>query len=129
MLSQYEKFRLLDGRKINNFYGEVNWDLNDKSTNECKVIKFTFPNGDTAYVKKEYLNSLMFIIGTAEEQRKLIPQKVTEVRMYQTMLGITANKNIMKGEKINVTVKIPIPSEEKEIIGNLRANKYIVKKI
>ena len=122
MLKEHEKFRVLDENKINNFFIEANWKGKDPRTNDCKVLRFTFPGGKEAYIKKEYLNAILFALGNEVEQRQLLPQKLSRVRWYETILGIRAEKDIHKGEMINVPVKLSIPSEEEQIIGELRAS-------
>ena len=52
MLDDYQKFKLIDKAKKNDFIMEVNWNPKDEATNECKVIKFTFPDGKTIFAKK-----------------------------------------------------------------------------
>jgi len=120
MLTTYEKFRLVDEGKNNEFYAEVNWNPKDPKSNDCKLIKFTFPNGETCTVRRDVLVSVLFVMGTEEQQRKMIPQKITEVRYWETVLGIKANKDIKKGENINVPVKLKLPPIEKEIIDSIK---------
>lgn len=120
MISGYEKFRLVDQNKSHEFYAEVNWNEKDPKSNQCQLVKFTFPNGDEAYVKREQLNQILFMIGKEEDQQKMIPQKIIQQRYLRTTLGITAQKDIRKGEKINIPVEIPLPSIEQEIIGEIR---------
>ena len=119
MIKEYEKFRIVDHKETNHFLAEVNWEDN-KEISDCKIIKFTFPNGDNSYVKKEDLLAFLFVIGEQSEQSKIIPQKLTHSRWYQTVLGITAHKDIRKGEKIVVPVKISLPDMEEEVIGDTK---------
>jgi hypothetical protein len=121
MIEHYEKFRLLDENKQNEFYAEVNWDSEDKKSNQCKLIRFIFPDGKTAVVKKDLLNSLLFTIGTEDEQRNMIPQTLETVHQYQTVLGVKATKNIGKGEMLNFPVNLSIPCAtlRHDIIGNV----------
>lgn len=105
---------------------EVNWNPSDSKTNECKLIKLTFPNGESSLVKREHLNAIMFTMGTEEEQRQLTPQTLTRIRNYETTLGITAKKDIRKGEKINVHVKIPIPLSQEDVLAMERKEKTII---
>lgn len=118
MISHHEKFELPDQNKAHNFHLEVNWNTNDPITNECKVVKFTFPDGKQAFVRREHLHSILFAIGRLEDQGKLIPQKQETIRNIETVLGIKASKHIEKGEMINVRVKIPIPLSQQETIGS-----------
>lgn len=125
MLVDYEKFRILDENKQNEFYAEVNWDKNEPKVKNCQLIRFTFPDGKVAIVKKELLNEMLFYIGTEEEQRKMIPQKVETVHAYKTVLGIKATKDIAKGEMINFPVSLSIPCTmlNQEIIGGIKKPK------
>lgn len=109
MIQTYEKFRLPDENKQNDFYMEVNWNPEDKKTNDCKLIKVTFPNGKSAIIKREYLNQILFAIGNPEDQKKLIPQNFETVHWRETVLGIKATKDIKKDEMINFPIKISFP--------------------
>lgn len=125
MIENYEKFRLLDENKANEFYAEVNWDVKDKKSNKCQLVKFIFPDGKTCVVKKELLNTMLFAIGTAEEQRNMIPQTLETVHEYKTVLGIKATKNIEKGEMINFPISLSIPCNllKQDIIGGIPKKK------
>lgn len=120
MIEHYEKFRIPDEHKENDFFIEVNWDQNNKKINKCKILKFTFPDGKTAYVKKEYLNAVLFAIGSEKDQRKMIPQKITRVRWYETVLSVKAKKDIRKGENITFPIKLSLPPIEEEVISELK---------
>lgn len=121
MISHYEKFRLLDENKANEFYAEVNWDSEDKKSNESKLVRFTFPDGKQAIVKRELLNAFLFAIGSEEDQRKMIPQTFETVHQYTTVLGIKASKPIEKGEMINFPVNLSIPCSvlKQDVIGSI----------
>jgi len=123
MIKHYEKFRLIDENGQNELLIEVNWNPKDEKTNDCKLLKLTYPDGKQAFVKKEYLNSLLFVIGTAKDQQKMIPQKITTVRKYTTVLGITAQKDIKKGEEIKCAVEINLPGVVDEIISQAKGEK------
>lgn len=116
MISKYEKFRILDQNKEKDLLVEVNWEPRDPKINKCQVLRFIYPNGDEALVKREDLMSILFVMGSPDDQRNLIPHKMTQMKKYQTMLGITATKDIHKGEKINFQVDIPLPPIEDEVI-------------
>ncbi len=119
MIKRYEKFRIEDENKRREFYAEVNWNDKDEKSNNCKLLKFTFPNGDTAVVKKEYLNAILFAIGTEEEQRKLIPQKIQRVKEIEGWFKVKANKDVHKGEELVFPYKLSVPTAEDEVIGDL----------
>ena len=121
MITTYEKFRLQDEDKKNDFFVEVNWKEDDENTNNCKILKVTHPNGDVSYLKKEYLNAILFVIGTESEQTKMIPQTLETVHWRKTVLGIKATKDIHKGEMINCPVEISFPCNlTKQVIGNVK---------
>ncbi len=85
----------------------VNW--NDKVQN-CEYVKIKIAD-EEAVLRREHLSGLLFMIGTDKEQRDLIPQRIEQVNRFETILGITATKDIRKGEKINVRVSIPTGSQ------------------
>ncbi len=119
MIKTYEKWIMSSLDKKEKFIIEANWKVDDPKTNEGKVLKFTF--GDkVAYISRNDLNQILFSIGDPQSQRKLIPQTIIKKKWYETVLGITAQKNIKKGEKIVVKVKIDLPSTEEEIIGEIK---------
>ena len=119
MIENYEKFTIPDQSKKHNFTIEVNWNPEDELTNQCKILKCTFPNGDQIFVDKKHLIELLFAIGGPEEQRKMIPQKILRTRFYETMIGVTAKQDIKKGDKINFPLKITLPTFEQEAIAEL----------
>lgn len=121
MIKSHEKFRILDENKLNNFTAEVNWNEKDEKTNNCKMLRIIFPDGKECIMKKEQFTALLFAIGNEEEQRKMIPQKITRVRWYETVLSIKATKDIRKGESITFPIKLTMPSEEEQIIGALKS--------
>lgn len=120
MLYTHEKWKFQSLDKKETFFVEANWKPEDQETNEGKVLKFTFPDGKKSYIKRDDLNQVLFAIGDPEAQRKMIPQKITHRRWYETVLGITAQKDIKKGEQINCRVKLTLPKFEDEIVGELK---------
>ena len=121
MLKTYEKFRLIDENKQNEFYIEVNRNPKDDKSNDCKLITFIHPNGSETTVKREHLISILFAFGTEDQQKKMIPQKISQVRFLKTVLGIKATKDIKKGEMINIPVDLKLPSIEEEVIGDIKS--------
>lgn len=119
MLDRYEKFRLVDEGKNNEFFVEVNWDKNQK-TSDCKVLKFTFPDGTESYIKREYLNALLFAVGNEEEQQKMIPQTITRVKWYETVVSVKAKNDIKRGELITFPIKLSLPSLQEEAIAEIK---------
>lgn len=124
MIEGHEKFKMKGEGNSGVFFMEVNWKgENDEQTNNCKLIKFIFPNGDTSIIKKEHLNAVLFALGTAAEQMKMIPQKMTRVKHYETTLGVKATKDIKKGETIVFPLSITLPSAEQEAIAEIKREK------
>lgn len=119
MLKDYNKFRIVDENKSKDFFAEVNWNRKDKSSNECKLVKFTFPNGDEALVKKELLISMLFSMGNPEEQRGMIPVKVQPVHWRTVQVSMKATKDIREGEDIVMNpIRVSIPCDQvKDIMG------------
>ena len=120
MLETHEKFRIID--KNNRSTGvilEVNWNPDDEKTNKCQVIKMTYDNKEY-FVDRNLFLEFVFAIGRPEDQQKMVPQKIYNVKWYETVLGITATKDIKKGEKINVPIKLTLPAHEQDTISDVR---------
>ena len=115
MITNYEKLRIPDEGGKNDLIIEVNYS-DDPNVTRCQILKVNYPDGSIGYLKRDYLMAMLFSIGRPVDQVSLIPKKIQTVRKYQTILGITANKNIQAGEKINVKVDIPLPPVEDLII-------------
>jgi|SRR5581483_3407329 len=119
MIKSYQKLRAPDENKTNDVMLEVNWSAKDDKSNECKLIRVTL--GDkSAVIKKEHLLSMIFAMGTEEEQRKLIPQSITTSRWYESIISVTAKNDIKKGESITFPIKLSLPSVEEEVIGEIK---------
>ena len=117
MIEEHEKFKIQDDNGDNHFFMEVNWNPDNKLTNECKVIKFTFPDGKKAFVKKEQLHAVLFAMGTPAEQQKMIPVKLTQVRHWKSDIYILMQKDMKKGQVLKAPVDITLPSVSEEVIG------------
>lgn len=128
MLSTYEKIRVPDENKQNDLILEVNWEPKNKELNECKFIRVIFPDKKTAVIKKEHFLAFLWMIGDPVEQRKMVPQKISTVRWYETVLSVIATKDIAKGEKMTFPIKLSLPSIEQEAIGELRSDVLKTKK-
>lgn len=121
MLNEHEKFKMLDKGEKNDFFIEVNWEEDNKDTNQCKVFKFTFPNGDVAFIERKHIYEMLFACGQATDQQKLIPQTLETIHHYESVLGIKATKAIAKDEMINfpVSFSVPCTSLRQDVIGSL----------
>ena len=121
MLDTYEKFVMIDKAKKNDFFAEVNYDgESNPDSGKCKTIRFTFPDGREAFVERDHITQMIFAIGKPEDQRKLIPQKITRVHHYKSTVGVKATKDIAKGEMINFPVNFSVDCNiAEELIGEL----------
>ena len=115
MIQGYERIRVPDLQKTNDFFVDVNW-VKDPKISGCKVLRVTFPNGTQAFVRREHLHAILFAIGTEEQQRELIPQTMQRVKWYETIVSVKARKDIRKGENITFPIKISLPEISQEVI-------------
>lgn len=123
MLTEHHIVNLIDRSGKHNFTAEVNWNPEDAKTNNSKVIKLACADGKTAYITREDLLQFVFAIGTGEQQQKLMPQTLTKMRWYETVLTVKAHKNIQKGENITFPVKLSLPAIEDEVVGAIAQSK------
>ena len=128
MLTTYAKARFLDENKTSEFFAEVNWNKFDEKTMGGKLVRFTFPGGKTAVVKKEALLSFLFTIGSEEDQRKMIPQLITRSRHYETIVSVEAKQDIKKGEKITFPIKLTLPTLSEELTAQAMREMGLTKK-
>ena len=120
MITEYEKFNLVDANdRKTGVTMEVNWDK-DPEKNECKIIKMTLPDKSTHYIKRDMFNAFLFAIGKEEDQRKMIPQKITRSKWYETVVSVTTTKDIKKGEKLTFPLKLTLPDERREAIEEVK---------
>lgn len=103
---------------------EVNW---NSLVRKKGYIKISI--GDkTAVVDKQQLWSILFMLGSAEEQEALVSpfMKQTKVTKYFKIIGVTATKTIQKGEMLNVPLEFTLNPEDNSVIigkgsmGNMR---------
>lgn len=116
MLSSHESFRFADRGTGKEFHAEVNWNGDDK----CENVRFTFPNGDKVTIKRNELNAMLFAMGNADDQRKMIPQYERRSRWYETVVSVVAKNRIEKGEKITFPLKLTLPTFEEEVIAEMK---------
>lgn len=119
MIKSYEKLKVPDENKKQDLIMEVNWNLHDKQTNDCKYIRVTMGE-KTAVVKKEHLNAVLFAIGTEEEQRKMIPQVERRSRWYETVVSVKTTKDIKRGQELTFPIKLSLPTFEEEVIAEAK---------
>lgn len=95
---------------------EVNW---NKLVKQKGFVKIKIRDEEVV-LSREHLYAILFIVGSAEEQEKMISPflKKTQVKKYFKMIGITATKNIQKGELLNVPLEFTLnPDTNQVIIG------------
>lgn len=73
--------------------------------------------GKTAVVSREQLWSLLFMFGSADEQEKLVSpfMKKTVVTKFFKVIGVTAMKDIHKGEMLNVPIEFTLNPETNQV--------------
>jgi len=102
---------------------EVNW---NGKVGQCEKLRLRIGN-EELIVDKDKLVSLLMLLGTESEQKKLTPMKLTRVRKLERMLtfAFKATKDYKKGEPI--TVKAPwideVPDVEEVFAGNVKDRK------
>lgn len=97
----------------NDILAEINWNEAVKR----KYIRFTI--GDkTCIVKKDHVLSILFMLGSAEEQDRIISPfvKQTRVTKFTKLVGITTSRTIAKGENINVLLEFSLNPETNQVI-------------
>lgn len=118
MLTTYEKFRMQDVAGKNDWFVEVNYDEKEMTKN-CGTLKVTFPDGTQAYTKRDFLNAMLFVIGSPEEQSKMIPQTLIHKRRFTGLVCMKAKKDIARGEDIIATCFHDLPDFEERIISKV----------
>ena len=120
MLKGYEKLQILSADdKPTGMTIEVNWSKDPEIT-ECKVLKITFPDGKVSYVKKGMFLGFLWAIGSTEEHKKMIPQTLTKVRWYETVVSVRVKRDVKAGENLTFPIKITLPSQSEEALGEIK---------
>ena len=126
MILEHEKFKLHDKNGKYPVVLSVNWNPDDPLTNECKVVKVKWKNGEEAIINREHLHGFLFAIGRSEDQQKLIPQTLTRVKWYETTVSVKAKTDIRKGENITFPIKITLPSVEEHAIAEVKRERGLL---
>ena len=114
-ISERRKFSMADlsgrGKEANI---EVNW---NKLVRNKGFIKMSIGEEEVV-LSREHLYAILFIIGSAAEQEKMISPflKKTRVTKYQKLIGITASKDIKRGEFLNVPLEFTYNPENHQIV-------------
>ena len=98
----------------NNVVFQINW---NNLVRDRGYIKITI-NGNEAVVKREHLWSILFMLGSLEEQEKLVSPFVrkTQVTKFFKLIGVTTTRDIKKGETINIPLEFTFNPETKQVI-------------
>ncbi len=108
---------------------ELEVNFNEKVSG-CKVVRMLY-NSEEFDVKKDDLMSAMLVLGSLEDQKKLIPMKLTRIRKMERLLTFEfkAKKPYREGETIRVQApwidEVPDVEETmaNEIAKKLKRNK------
>jgi len=108
---------------------EVNW---NKLVKQKGFIKLTIGEEEIV-LSREHLYAILFIVGSAAEQEKMISPflKKTLVTKYTKIIGITATKDVKKGEFLNVPLEFTLNPETRQVIigkGSLGTIKKAIEK-
>lgn len=121
-LGERRKFAMADvsgrGEEV---HFEINWNSLVKKKGFIKISI----GGKEAVVSREHLWAILFMLGSAEEQTKMVSpfMKKTIVSKYTKMIGITTSRDVRKGEFINVMLEFTHNPETNNIIigrGSMR---------
>ena len=109
-ISERRKFAMADvSGRGGEVFVEVNWNEHVKKNG---FIRFTI-DGKSAVISREHLYGMLFILGSAAEQEKMVApfMKKTKVQKYTKMVGITTGKALGKGEMVNVLLEFTLNPE------------------
>lgn len=101
---------------------DVNWNAH---VTPCKVLRLRVGDKETL-VDRDQFFALLFLFTTPEQSRAIVAKEMqmNPIKQYSTVLGVTAKKDIHKGEKINIPVTFDIPiSEEERVLLEARGKK------
>jgi hypothetical protein len=123
MISEYREFKLSDKVKM-----IVNWN-GSEDVKECKKIQFVI--GDKGkeqsfYIEREELVNFMLLMGTEQNANDLIPETITKVTRYETILEFKwkASRNVKKDEVVLIRAPhiVNLPVSQEVFRGSLKQN-------
>ena len=124
MLDEHRVLQL-KGKSGGSMSLEVNFS-DSKAVKECKVVRVKV--GDkTVDISRDELISVMLLIGSASDQKKMIPTKLTTIHKMERLLTFefTAKRDYKAGEVI--AVQAPwideVPNVEEVLAGNIGRHK------
>jgi len=113
-LKERRKFAMQDisGRN-KDLVAEINW---NKFVREKGYVKFSVGKEDVV-VSRDHLWSILFMLGSAEEQEKMVSPffKQTRVTKFTKMIGINTSRDVRKGEFINVLLEFTLNPETNQV--------------
>jgi len=117
-LSERRKFGIADvSGKGADVSVEVNWNSIAKRKGYVKISI----NGEDCVVSREHLYSILFMLGSAEEQEKMASPFVKQMSVLKffKVIGVTTVKDIKKGEMVNVPLEFTFnPADQSIVLGN-----------
>ncbi len=111
----------LSGRGENVVF-QINW---NKLVRNKGYIKIQIGDKE-AVVDRDHLWSILFMLGSQEEQDKLVEPfiKKTQVTKFFKMIGVTTSRPIGKGEMLNIPIEFTFNPDTKQVVigkGNLNS--------
>lgn len=119
------QLRTIRGEKVE---AEVNYSDNE-NVNKCQVVRIKFDEKEFE-IKRDELTTLLMVIGSEVDQKKLLPLKLNKIKKVERLLvfDYKASKDYKKGE--TVTIRAPwideIVTEDEVLSGafNKRKTKH-----
>jgi len=109
------KFAMADvSGNSNDIVFEVNWNSFVRRKGFVKIQV-----GDKeVVVSREHLWGILFMLGSAEEQEKMVTpfMKKTIVKKFFKIIGITTTRDIKKGEQIKVPLEFTLNPDTNQIV-------------
>ena len=116
MLKGHNTFRFADKGTGKEFFAEVNWNGSD----DCKNVRFSFPDGSKVVIPRDALNAMLFSIGKPEDQMKMVPEIQTNTRHYETVVRVKTKKRIEAGEEVVFPISLALPTFSQEIVAEAK---------
>ncbi len=93
---------------------EVNWNSFVRKHGHIKISI----NGEEAVVSREHLWGMLFMLGSAEEQEKMVSpfMKKTVVKKFFKLIGVTTTRDVKKGEAIKVPLEFTFNPDDNSIV-------------
>lgn len=123
MISEFREFTFGDKVKM-----RVNWN-GTEDVKDCKKIQFVIGEKgkeQSFYIDRDELVNFMLLMGTEKQVNDLIPEKLTKVTRYETILEFkwNASRSIKKGEEVLIRAPhiVNLPVSQEVFRGSLNRN-------